>query len=77
MNLSEAFAKVEVTESQAIALLSDLAGAHSDRDPELFASLNKAITSLSGGKKDEPEKEKEEEPHTSSSLTAPRTATKN
>lgn len=68
MNLAEAFAKVEVTESQAIALLNNLAEGHSDRDPELVSAINKAIGELASGP---PATKSAEEDHASSSSGSP------
>lgn len=46
MNLSEAFAMVEVTPSTAITILNSLAEGHTDRDPALSQAINTAIQAL-------------------------------
>lgn len=62
MNLSEALAKVEVTDADAIAFLHTLASRDGDKYPTLVAALNQAIAMWDT----EPEPPaKEEEPQTS------------
>lgn len=67
MNLSEAFAMVEVTPSMAITILNSLAEGHTDRDPGLSLAINTAIQALTEYVPVEPSEEPEAEEKPSSS----------